>query len=560
MTKTTSLNKTLKVRFTLVTPPVGFISHPIHSLIFPIPPPHPPSPSFSPPLAGRFSRYKQQVGTGRFKTVFRGFDERRGVDVAWGKIYADDNHLNRDQMHKVVEDMSTGLSLDHPHVIKSFQCWEDTDHGCVNFITEYFTSGNLRDYRFKHKSLDMKAMKKWARQILQGLAYLHQRQPPVVHGDLRPDKIYINGHSGEIKIGDLGLAVLVPKRFEPGVMPEGDPMDQYTRAVDIFAFGLVMLELVSLRKMNKSTSSTSWQTLLESVVDQAARAFIRKCLSPLEERPTAMELLKDPFVQIQKPTSTAGGGVPGNSASRDNLAASVGPGFGGIGGSGNSARNSTDFLGGGSSHTLRGGAAVLSNGIGATSSLARTTAGGGGGRGGDGGAPSSGPTRGGGGEGRIGGGGAGGGGGGSSLQGGSMQEGSGSRPDPPSRRSTEDKDQQRAECEAGSVQGEDYLFQFSGKIKDGKLHFRLHMHWEGDEDEDGGGGGGGNSNGREEDENHRTSKTIDFVYDPDVDTPDEIAAEISSEFSLSPTDTDICAAALKEWLAQEGPDTADMDT
>jgi hypothetical protein len=29
---------------------------------------------------------------------------------------------------------------------------------------------------------------------------------------------------------------------------------------------------------------------------------------------------------------------------------------------------------------------------------------------------------------------------------------------------------------------------------------------------------------------------------------DEIAAEISSEFHLSDTDRDICAAALKEWL------------
>ena len=28
-------------------------------------------------------------------------------------------------------------------------------------------------------------MKKWGRQILQGLAYLHHRDPPVVHGDLR---------------------------------------------------------------------------------------------------------------------------------------------------------------------------------------------------------------------------------------------------------------------------------------------------------------------------------------------------------------------------------------
>lgn len=48
-------------------------------------------------------------------------------------------------------------------------------------------------------------------------------------------------------------------------------------------------------------------------------------------------------------------------------------------------------------------------------------------------------------------------------------------------------------------------------------------------------------------------RTIDFVFDPEVDTADALAAEISEEFSLSPTDTEICAAALREWLAKEMP-------
>jgi hypothetical protein len=48
-------------------------------------------------------------------------------------------------------------------------------------------------------------------------------------------------------------------------------------------------------------------------------------------------------------------------------------------------------------------------------------------------------------------------------------------------------------------------------------------------------------------------RTIDFVFDPEVDTADNLANEISEMFSLSPTDTEICAAALREWLAKEMP-------
>lgn len=418
-----------------------------------------------PPLparpAGRFSRYKQIVGSGRFKTVYKAFDERRGVDVAWSKIAADENQLSREQMRRAVEEMSTGLALDHPNVIRSYQCWEDRASGCVNMITEFFTSGNLRDYRHRHKALDIKAVKKWARQVLCGLAYLHGREPPVVHGDLRPDKIYINGHSGEIKIGDLGLAVLVPRRFAPGVVPGGDPSNQYTTAVDVFAFGLVLLELVTLKRTDTSNAA-QWAQLLAGVADPAVRAFIAKCLAPEGERPSAAELLKDPFLQpaAKQPPASGGAASGGGSAAHD----------GGLEGGG-LQRSRSDAAGPAFAEAAGGGA------------------------GGDGAA----------------------------------------------RRSSDD---QRAECEAGSVRGEDYLFQFSGKIREGKLHFRLHMEYEGDDEP--GGGPPADALG--------SSKTIDFVYDPDSDTPDEIAAEISSEFNLSPTDRDICAAALKEWLADQGPD------
>lgn len=95
-------------------------------------------------------------------------------------------------------------------------------------------------------------------------------------------------------------------------------------------------------------------------------------------------------------------------------------------------------------------------------------------------------------------------------------------------------------CAAGTVRGEDYNFHFTGKIKDGKLYVRLNLEYEGDDEGQLAKGG---------------KKTIDFTYDPEGDTPEAIAKEIGDEFSLSSTDRDICAAALKEWLAKESPDS-----
>lgn len=55
----------------------------------------------------------------------------------------------------------------------------------------------------------MKAIKNWARQVLQGLEYLHSQNPPIIHRDLKCDNIFVNGNHGEIKIGDLGLATIM---------------------------------------------------------------------------------------------------------------------------------------------------------------------------------------------------------------------------------------------------------------------------------------------------------------------------------------------------------------
>lgn len=145
---------------------------------------HPPH--LHPPiLAGRFSRYASQVGSGRFKQVYRGFDEKRGLDIAWSKITAATTGLTQDQMMRAVEEISNGVGLDHPNVIRCYQCWLDEEAACINLITEFFTSGNLRDYRQRHKNLDVKAVKKWSRQVLLGLSYLHNNTSVICHGDLR---------------------------------------------------------------------------------------------------------------------------------------------------------------------------------------------------------------------------------------------------------------------------------------------------------------------------------------------------------------------------------------
>ncbi|MCI01620.1 putative serine/threonine-protein kinase WNK3-like, partial [Trifolium medium] len=105
----------------------------------------------------------------------------------------------------------------------------------------------------KHKHVDLRALKKWSRQILEGLSYLHSHNPPVIHRDLKCDNIFVNGNQGEVKIGDLGLAAILQQANSahsvigtPEFMAPELYEEEYNELVDIYAFGMCLLELVTV--------------------------------------------------------------------------------------------------------------------------------------------------------------------------------------------------------------------------------------------------------------------------------------------------------------------------
>ncbi|RRT57374.1 hypothetical protein B296_00030649 [Ensete ventricosum] len=108
------------------------------------------------------------------------------------------------------------------------------------------------EYRKKHKHVDVRALKKWSRQILSGLHYLHSHDPPVIHRDLKCDNVFVNGNQGEVKIGDLGLAAILRHAHSahsvigtPEFMAPELYEEEYNELVDIYAFGMCLLELVT---------------------------------------------------------------------------------------------------------------------------------------------------------------------------------------------------------------------------------------------------------------------------------------------------------------------------
>ena len=151
------------------------------------------------------------LGKGAFKTIYRAFNEVNGIEVAWNHVKIDDLLQNPDDLVRLYSELHLLKTVRHKNIIKFYNSWIDDKNKTVNIITEIFTSGTLRQYRKKHKHVDMKDVKGWARQFLQGLRCLHSHNPPIIHRDLKCDNIFVNGNHGEVKIGDLGSATIMRK-------------------------------------------------------------------------------------------------------------------------------------------------------------------------------------------------------------------------------------------------------------------------------------------------------------------------------------------------------------
>lgn len=262
---------------------------------------------------GRYGRYSDVLGKGASKTVYRAFDEYQGMEVAWNQVKLHDFLQSPEDLERLYCEIHLLKTLKHRNIMKFYTSWVDISGRNINFITEMFTSGTLRQYRQKHRKVNLWAVKHWCRQILSGLLYLHSHDPPIIHRDLKCDNIFVNGNQGEVKIGDLGLAAILRKSHAvhcvgtPEFMAPEVYEEEYNELVDIYSFGMCVLEMVTFEypysecthpvQIYKRVVSGTKPEALYKVQDPTVRQFVEKCLATASRRLPARELLNDPFLR-----------------------------------------------------------------------------------------------------------------------------------------------------------------------------------------------------------------------------------------------------------------------
>lgn len=262
--------------------------------------------------SGRYIRYDVVLGRGSYKNVYKAFDTHEAMEVAWNQLQVD--RIPQSQLSKVRFEVELLQRLDHKNIINLFAAWRGKNPNgkpTMDFITELMSSGTLKEYLTRARAMKLKVIRRWCHNLLEAIAYLHSQTPPVMHRDLKCDNIFINGHVGEVKIGDLGLSGVKQDAVAQSVIGTPEFMapelyeEAYTEKVDIYAFGMCMLEMITMeypysecnnpaqifRKVFSGEKPLSFQRLPNSDIKQVIGA----CLERERKRPSAAELLRHPL-------------------------------------------------------------------------------------------------------------------------------------------------------------------------------------------------------------------------------------------------------------------------
>lgn len=244
--------------------------------------------------------------------AYLAMDTEEGVEVVWNEVQFSERKNFKNQEEKIQLIFENLTQLEHPNIVKFHRYWTDThnDKPRVIFITEYMSSGSLKQFlkRTKRnvKRLSLQAWRRWCTQILSALSYLHSCTPPIIHGNLTCDTIFIQ-HNGLVKIGSVAPDSInhhvktCQDNFKNMhfVAPESPEMGPPS---DIYSFGMCALEMAALEIFgngdsgNKVTEENIKKTI-ESIEDEQQRDLITRCLqvNP-NDRPTAKDLLFHPLL------------------------------------------------------------------------------------------------------------------------------------------------------------------------------------------------------------------------------------------------------------------------
>jgi eukaryotic-like serine/threonine-protein kinase len=204
----------------------------------------------SPAPTNSFGEYELfgEVGRGAMGVVYRARPAGTNLVVALKQVEA--RGLDTaDAVRRFREEVENASGLRHPHIIPIYHVGEQD--GRPFYTMELIEGGSLDRLIPKYRD-DPRAAATLVAKVARAVHYAHQRR--LLHRDLKPGNILID-EAGEPHVADFGLSTRLNAAGSaaggpvagsiPWMPPEAVRGDALTTAVDIWALGVILYELLT---------------------------------------------------------------------------------------------------------------------------------------------------------------------------------------------------------------------------------------------------------------------------------------------------------------------------
>jgi serine/threonine protein kinase/Tol biopolymer transport system component len=258
------------------------------------------------------------IGAGGMGEVYRARDTKLGRDVAI-KVLPLSLSSDPDRLRRFEQEARAAASLSHANVLAVFQM--GTYEGAPYLVSELLEGRTLRE-QLKRGPMTLRKVIDCGAQIARGLAAAHEKG--IVHRDLKPENLFLT-KDGHVKILDFGLARLlshhgtddasaptISNLTEPGatmgtvgyMSPEQVSGKTTDHRADIFAFGVVLYEMVTGKRAFKKATSAETMTAILNEDPEGISQFASKA-HPALERIVQRCLEKRPEQRFQSASDLA---------------------------------------------------------------------------------------------------------------------------------------------------------------------------------------------------------------------------------------------------------------
>lgn len=267
------------------------------------------------------------IGRGSFGAVYLALNVTTGEMLAVKQVIVPNDFQNGspkvsegiDALHKEVETMK---DLDHLNIVQYLGF--EQKKNIYSLFLEYVAGGSIASCMKSFGKFEEPLIKFIIKQVLLGLEYLHSNG--ILHRDLKADNLLLE-IDGTCKISDFGISKkskdiyvnnaemsmqgtvfwMAPEVIDSIV---ADKKQGYSAKVDIWSLGCVVLEMFAgkrpwsneavvsaIYKIGKTKLAPPIPDDITHLISDEARSFIGRCFTiDPEERPTARDLLGDPFI------------------------------------------------------------------------------------------------------------------------------------------------------------------------------------------------------------------------------------------------------------------------